>query len=105
VSTGVRRSAGPGARAYIYPDHPFKADQGCGSVDSGSGVPLPFLTASEAASLPGGTYTIDHTRFLASSINLPLLPYLALPTAASGTTPTSGGQVEPLFWGTPAHKH
>ena len=60
-----------------------------------------LLTASQQATLPGGVYQIDHSRFLPSSVNLPLLPNDYLPAAPSGTTPTSNGLTEPLGWSSP----
>jgi uncharacterized protein len=57
-----------------------------------------FLTDPEQATVPGGIYTIQRSLSQPSAINLPLLPYLCLNTAASGTTPTSGTKTEPLDW-------
>jgi uncharacterized protein len=57
-----------------------------------------FLTDPEQATVPGGTYTIQRSFLQPSTINVPLLPYLCLNTAASGTTPTSGTNTEPLDW-------
>jgi predicted acyl esterase len=57
-----------------------------------------FLTAPEQATVPGGTYTIQQSPDWPSALNLPLLPYLCLNTTASGTTPTSGSNTEPLDW-------
>jgi predicted acyl esterase len=57
-----------------------------------------LLTAPQQKTLPGGVYQIDHSRFLPSSINLPLLPNDYLPAAPSGTTATSNGLTEPLGW-------
>ncbi len=59
-----------------------------------------FLTKPQQRTLPGGVYDIQRGGADApSSLHLPLLPYQALATATSGTTPTSGGQVQPLYWG------
>jgi predicted acyl esterase len=63
-----------------------------------------YLTAPQQASIPGGTYTILQGPAFPTSVNLPLLPYMAFPTAASGATPTSNGVAEPLAWGSP-HRH
>jgi predicted acyl esterase len=57
-----------------------------------------FLTAPEQATVPGGTYTIQRSPDWPSALNLPLLPHLCLNATASSTTPTSGGNTEPLDW-------
>jgi predicted acyl esterase len=71
------------------------------SSDCASAIGLEpcYLTTPQLASIPGGTYTILDGREYPSSVNLPLLPYMAFPTAASGATPTSNGVPEPLDWG------
>jgi predicted acyl esterase len=64
-----------------------------------------LLTAPQQATLQGEppsavppVYTIDHSRFLPSSVNLPLLPNNFLPVAPSGITPTSNNLSEPIGW-------
>jgi hypothetical protein len=54
-----------------------------------------LLTAPQTRSLPGGEYVIEH-----GLLNLPLLTLGVFNTAASGTTPTSGGISLPLDWDT-----
>jgi hypothetical protein len=61
------------------------------------------LTGPQAASLPGGEYTIRLGGWGASSVQLPLLPHGSLPTAASGATETSQGVELPLQWASPSH--
>jgi predicted acyl esterase len=71
----------------------------CNSVLTALAPAIPcLLTAPQQATLPGGVYQIDHSWLFPSSLNLPLLPIGSLPVAASGTTPTSNGQTEPLQW-------
>ncbi|MCK9898237.1 CocE/NonD family hydrolase [Frankia sp. AgB32] len=63
------------------------------------GMPQPCAyTAAQQASLAGGSYQIARNSAGRSVVNLPLLPWLQLPTARSGATPTSGLSSEPLGW-------
>jgi predicted acyl esterase len=71
----------------------------CASLLSALSPAIPcLLTTPQQATLPGGTYLIERSLSQPSSLNVPLLPAGALPTAVSGTTPTSNGQTEPLGW-------
>jgi predicted acyl esterase len=70
----------------------------CASFAVAASILPCFLTAPEQATVPGGTYAIQHSASWPSAVNVPLLPYLCLNTAASGATPTSGGRIEPLDW-------
>ena len=54
-----------------------------------------LLTAPQTRTLPGGEYVIESGR-----VNVPLLPFGSIRTAAGGVTPTSNGVVLPLDWGT-----
>jgi predicted acyl esterase len=54
--------------------------------------------AADLAELAGGSYTVVLTGTRASAVDLPLLPYHQLPSAASGTTPTSDGVALPSQW-------
>jgi predicted acyl esterase len=58
-----------------------------------------YLTAPQLRTVPNGVYEIQRGGQTASSVHLPLLPYLFFPTALSGTTPTSNGASVPLYWG------
>jgi predicted acyl esterase len=58
------------------------------------------LTAPQQQTLPDGVYTVYYGPSR-STIELPLLPPGAFPTATSAVTPTSGTQTEPLYWGPP----
>jgi predicted acyl esterase len=88
--------AGDALRLTLSTQEPASA---CGSLLSALLPAIPcVLTAPQQATLPGGVYTIDHSRFLPSSVNLPLLPNDYLPVAPSGTTPTSNMLTEPLGW-------
>ena len=57
------------------------------------------LTKPQQRTLPGGIYDIQRGSGSPSSVYLPVLPYQFFATATSGTTPTSGGQPQPLYWG------
>jgi len=71
----------------------------CTSLLSALAPAVPcLLTAPQRATLPGGTYLIQRSRGLPSSLRVPLLAAGTLPTALSGTTPTSNGLTEPLGW-------
>jgi uncharacterized protein len=59
------------------------------------------LTTPQAATLPGGEYSIHYGGATPSAINVPLLPYEFFRTALSGVTPTSDGVIEPLDWSSP----
>jgi uncharacterized protein len=88
--------AGDSLRFTLSTQEPASA---CGSFLTALLPAIPcLLTAPQAATLPGGVYHIDHSRWLPSSVNLPLLPNRYLPAAPSGTTPTSNGLTEPLGW-------
>jgi uncharacterized protein len=63
-----------------------------------------FLTDPQQQTVPGGVYEIQRNRAWPSSVNLPLLPYLFFQSTASGVTPTSNGQVEPLDWDSKVQK-
>ena len=56
------------------------------------------LTAPAQATVPGGVYELQRSPTWPSAVNLPLLPYRCLDTVASGTTPTSGTNTQPLDW-------
>ena len=91
--------AGHALRLTLSTQEPASA---CGSFLTALLPAIPcLLTAPQQATLPGGVYQIDHSRFLPSSVNLPLLPNDYLPAAPSGTTPTSNGLTEPLGWNSP----
>jgi hypothetical protein len=90
-------SIAPGHSLRLVLTTQSPADQCANFAVAASILPC-FLTAPEQATVPGGVYTIDRSPDRASTVNLPLLPYLCLNTAASGTTATSGGNVEPLDW-------
>jgi predicted acyl esterase len=71
----------------------------CGSFLTALLPAIPcLLTDPQQATLPGGVYQIDHSRFLPSSVNLPLLPSGYLPGAPNQVTPTSNGLTEPIGW-------
>jgi len=71
----------------------------CTSLISALSPAIPcLLTAPQQATLPGGTYLIEHSTGSPSSVSVPLLPAGTLAAAPSGATPTSGGQTEPLGW-------
>jgi predicted acyl esterase len=59
-----------------------------------------YPSATQQATLAGGTYEIQRSSSAPSSINLPLAPQWALPTAPSSITATSSGQTEPIVWAT-----
>lgn len=63
------------------------------------------LTLPQQQTIPGGVYQIYSGRWWPSAVSMPLLRFGALPTAASGVTPTSGGQTEPLYWGPKGGAH
>ncbi len=91
--------AGDALRFTLSTQEPASA---CGSQLSALLPAIPcLLTAPQQATVPGGVYQIDHSRFLPSSVNLPLLPSNYLPAAPNGTTPTSNGLTEPLGWNSP----
>jgi hypothetical protein len=91
--------AGHALRLTLSTQEPSSA---CGSFLSALLPAIPcLLTAPQQTTLPGGVYQIDHSRFLPSSVNLPLLPNDYLPAAPSGTTPTSNKLTEPLGWNSP----
>jgi predicted acyl esterase len=74
----------------------------CGSALSALAKPRPcVLTAPQQATLPGGVYQIARGFVHASALNLPLLPFRSLREVASGVTPTSPNQTQPLDWGSP----
>jgi hypothetical protein len=58
-----------------------------------------YPSATQQATLAGGTYEIRRSSSAPSSINLPLAPQWTLPTAPSSIT-TSSGQTEPIVWAT-----
>ena len=91
--------AGHALRLTLSTQEPASA---CGSFLTALLPAIPcLLTTPQQATLPGGVYQIDHSRFLPSSVNLPLLPNNYLPAAPNGTTPTSNGLTEPLGWNSP----
>jgi predicted acyl esterase len=96
--------AGDALRLTLSTQEPTSA---CASFLTALLPAIPCLpTAPQLATLPGGpgsspppaVYTIEHSRFLPSSVNLPLLPNDYLPVALSQTTPTSNGLTEPIGW-------
>jgi uncharacterized protein len=56
------------------------------------------LTAPAQATVPGGVYALQRSPTWPSALNLPLLRYMCLDTVASGVTPTSGTNTQPLDW-------
>jgi predicted acyl esterase len=56
------------------------------------------LTAPAQATVPGGVYTLQRSPTRPSAVNLPLLRYRCIDTVASGVTPTSGTNTQPLDW-------
>jgi len=70
----------------------------CVSLLSALAPAIPcILTEPQQATLPGGIYVVQSSSEFPSSLNLPVLPG-GLPSAPSGTTPTSNGLSEPLGW-------
>jgi uncharacterized protein len=90
-------SLAPGHALRLVLTTQSPADQ-CASFAVAASILPCFLTAPQQATVPGGTYTIERSQVRASSLNLPLLPHLCLDTTASGATPTSGTNTEPLDW-------
>jgi predicted acyl esterase len=70
-----------------------------GSFTAALTVALPCLpTDAQRAALTNSTYEIRWSRSKPSSLNVGLVDPTALPSAASGVTPTSNNRVLPLDW-------
>lgn len=91
----------------ILPGHSLRATissklpaSQCGPTSYNSGC---VHTVPQIQTLSGGTYSLQRSGQYPSALNLPILPYRALPTAASVVTPTSGGFSVPIDWDSRSH--
>ena len=92
----------------ILPGHAIRLVLSTQTAKSDCGVSLAALpqafpcnpSATQQATLPGGTYTIQWSATAPSAVNVPLMKLYALPTAPNSITATSKNLTEPLVWST-----